>query len=39
MKSYDELLDSIEKLQIIDTHEHLPERESARPAETDVLSE
>jgi len=39
VKTYDEILDTIEGLQIIDTHEHLPARESARPPQLDALSE
>ena len=38
MKSYDSLLEHINSLKIIDTHEHLP-LESERPKDTDVLSE
>lgn len=39
MKTFDEILDTIEGFQIVDTHEHLPPRESARTADSDVLSE
>lgn len=39
MNAYDEILGTIQGLEIIDTHEHLPARESARPAGTDVLAE
>jgi len=38
MGTYAELLDHIQSLKIIDTHEHLP-FESDRPKETDVLAE
>ncbi len=38
MSIYSELLDYIQTLKIIDTHEHLP-FESERPKETDVLAE
>ena len=38
MNTYTELLDHIQSLKIIDTHEHLP-FESERPKETDVLEE
>jgi len=38
MLSYNKILDWINTLEIIDTHEHLPE-ESKRPENTDVLSE
>ena len=38
MSTYNELLDHIRSLTIIDTHEHLP-LESERPKETDVLEE
>jgi len=38
MKTYEQLLDYIEKLQIVDTHEHLPV-ESKRDMASDVLSE
>ena len=34
-----ELLEYINRLEIIDTHEHLPVREEARPQDTDVLGE
>ncbi len=39
MNAYDELLEYIAGLEIVDTHEHLPHRESARPHNTDVLAE
>lgn len=39
MDTYSELLAHIASLHIIDTHEHLPSRERARPRETDVLAE
>jgi uncharacterized protein len=38
MSTYDELLETINALQIVDTHEHLP-MESARPKANDVLAE
>ncbi|MDD5673026.1 MAG: amidohydrolase family protein [Chitinivibrionales bacterium] len=38
MAAYDSLLDHIQALTIIDTHEHLP-FESERPQDTDVLAE
>ena len=38
-KSYEQLRDYIFTLEIIDTHEHLPGRESRRPGGADVLSE
>jgi uncharacterized protein len=38
MNSYSSLLEHIQSLKIIDTHEHLP-FESARPKDTDVLAE
>ena len=38
-KSYEQLRDYIFTLDIIDTHEHLPGRESRRPGGADVLSE
>lgn len=38
MSTYTELLDHIQSLKIIDTHEHLP-FEADRPKETDVLEE
>ena len=38
MSTYSELLDHIQSLKIIDTHEHLP-FESERPKDTDVLAE
>jgi hypothetical protein len=38
MECYSTLLDYIQSLKIIDTHEHIP-LESARPQNTDVLSE
>ncbi len=38
MDTYSSLLDHIQSLQVIDTHEHLP-FESERPQETDVLAE
>lgn len=39
MNIYDELLSTISEFEIIDTHEHLPARETDRPADSDVLSE
>lgn len=38
MKTVDALLEHIETLEIVDTHEHLPS-EASRPKESDVLSE
>ena len=38
MKTYDDLLEHIQSLKIVDTHEHLP-FESDRPVDSDVLSE
>ncbi len=38
-KIYDELLATIEGLQIIDTHEHLPSCEANRDQQCDVLAE
>ncbi len=38
MSTYTELLEHIQSLKIIDTHEHLP-FEADRPKETDVLEE
>ena len=38
MEAYSSLLDQIQSLRVIDTHEHLP-LESARPQDTDVLAE
>ncbi|MDC7233336.1 MAG: amidohydrolase family protein [Spirochaetales bacterium] len=35
----EQLLEDIQKIKIIDTHEHLPARESKRPQDTDVLHE
>lgn len=37
--AYDELLEYISGLTIVDTHEHLPHRETARHTPTDVLQE
>ncbi len=39
MNPYDELLDHIESLHIIDTHEHLPSCEANRDQQCDVLAE
>ncbi len=39
MKTYDELLAAINDLWIVDTHEHVPARESDRDPKADVLSE
>jgi predicted TIM-barrel fold metal-dependent hydrolase len=38
-KVYEELLDTIRELEIIDTHEHLPGKESDRNREADLLQE
>ena len=38
-KIYNEILDYIKKLEIIDTHEHLPSFEADREIDTDVLKE
>jgi len=38
-KSYDEILEHIYTLNIIDTHEHLPSKEEDRDKDTDVLKE
>ena len=38
-KIYNEILDYIKKLEIIDTHEHLPSFEADRERDTDVLKE
>mgnify|MGYP005638204941 CR=1 FL=1 len=39
MNAHDEILEYIAGLEIIDTHEHLPGSEAARPPASDVLSE
>jgi len=39
MQAYDELLAAINDLWIVDTHEHVPARESDRDPKADVLSE
>jgi len=39
MQTYDELLAAINDLWIVDTHEHVPARESDRDPKADVLSE
>ena len=38
-KIYNEILDYVKKLEIIDTHEHLPSFEADRDKDTDVLKE
>ncbi|MEI6579463.1 MAG: hypothetical protein WCN92_08385 [Eubacteriales bacterium] len=38
-KAYDEIYDYVSSLEIIDTHEHLPQREELRPLDTDILRE
>ena len=38
-KIYNEILDYLKKLEIIDTHEHLPSFEADREKDTDVLKE
>ena len=38
-KAYNEILDFIDSLEIIDTHEHLPSNEDDRERDTDVLRE
>lgn len=38
-KIYNELLDYIKTLEIVDTHEHLPSKEEDREKDTDVLKE
>lgn len=39
MKVCDDILAAINALHIVDTHEHLPEKEASRPLNTDVLAE
>lgn len=39
IKAFEEILDYVEDLEIIDTHEHLPCFENAREKDTDVLKE
>ena len=39
IKSYDEIYEYVSSLDIIDTHEHLPQREELRPLDTDILRE
>ena len=38
-RAYQDILAHINTLEIIDTHEHLPGTEAARPRPTDVLAE
>jgi hypothetical protein len=38
-RTYNEILDHVRTLEIIDSHEHLPHREDARDKHTDVLKE
>jgi hypothetical protein len=38
-KAYEEILEHIEGIGVIDTHEHLPPREDLREGDTDVLKE
>ncbi len=38
-RSYDEIYEYVCSLDIIDTHEHLPQREELRPLDTDILRE
>lgn len=37
--AFDEIMEYISGIEIIDTHEHLPHKEEARPHDTDVLKE
>ena len=37
--SYDKIYEYVSTLEIIDTHEHLPQREENRPLDTDILRE
>lgn len=39
MSTHQHLLDHIQSLVIVDTHEHLPHREEARPPHVDLLTE
>lgn len=39
MSAYEKILEHIEGLEIVDTHEHLPGRDADRPKDTDVLAE
>ncbi|MCK5578398.1 MAG: amidohydrolase, partial [Planctomycetes bacterium] len=38
-KSFEKIFDYVKKLEIIDTHEHLPPTEKVREKDTDVLKE
>ena len=39
MTAYERILEQVSLLPVIDSHEHLPGRESARDKDADVLSE